>query len=204
MAPPMAHASRIMPDVPTRCATMAGFRKMPAPMMAPTTTMVASKVPRRRSYPAPCAESVGGLVSGMIAEHRTLECRTRGNDDIVDLTDQLQIAIAETGVQTGQAALMVQGSTASLTTLEYEPGLVNHDITAALEGIAPRDARYVHEETWHDDNGHSHVRASVVGPSMALPIVEGRVPLGTWQQVVLIDSDTRPRSRVVHLSVVGV
>jgi secondary thiamine-phosphate synthase enzyme len=75
---------------------------------------------------------------------------------------------------------------------------------APLEGIAPRDARYVHEETWHDDNGHSHVRASVVGPSMALPIVEGRVPLGTWQQVVLIDSDTRPRSRVVHLSVVGV
>jgi secondary thiamine-phosphate synthase enzyme len=140
----------------------------------------------------------------MIVEHRTLECRTRGNDHIVDLTGQLQAAIADTGVQTGQAALMVQGSTASLTTLEYEPGLVGHDIAAALEGIAPRDARYEHEETWHDDNGHSHVRASVVGPSMALPIVEGRVPLGTWQQVVLIDSDTRPRARTVHLSVMGV
>ena len=71
-------------------------------------------------------------------------------------------------------------------------------------GIAPRDGRYLHEETWHDDNGHSHVRASVVGPSLALPIVEGRVPLGTWQQVVLIDSDTRPRARTVHLSVMGV
>jgi len=140
----------------------------------------------------------------MIAEHRTLECHTRGHDHIVDLTGQLQAAVAESGIQTGQAALMVQGSTASLTTLEYEPGLVNHDITAALEGIAPKDARYEHEETWHDDNGHSHVRASVVGPSMALPIVEGRVPLGTWQQVVLIDSDTRPRKRVVHLSVMGV
>lgn len=140
----------------------------------------------------------------MIAEHRTLECHTRGNDHIVDLTEQLQAAVAESGIQTGQAALMVQGSTASLTTLEYEPGLVNYDITAALEGIAPRDARYEHEETWHDDNGHSHVRASVVGPSMALPIVDGRVPLGTWQQVVLIDSDTRPRARVVHLSVIGV
>ena len=140
----------------------------------------------------------------MIAEHRTLECHTRGNDHIVDLTEQLQAAIAEIGVRTGQAALMVQGSTASLTTLEYEPGLVNHDISTALEGIAPKDARYEHEETWHDDNGHSHVRASVVGPSMALPIVDGRVPLGTWQQVVLIDSDTRPRARVVHLSVVGV
>jgi secondary thiamine-phosphate synthase enzyme len=140
----------------------------------------------------------------MIAEHRTLECRTRGNDHIVDLTGQLQAAVADTGVQTGQAALMVQGSTASLTTLEYEPGLVNHDIATALEGIAPRDARYEHEETWHDDNGHSHVRASVVGPSMALPIVEGRVPLGTWQQVVLIDCDTRARSRTVHVSVVGI
>ena len=140
----------------------------------------------------------------MIIEHRTLTCRTRGDDHIVDLTGQLQSAIAETGVRTGQAALMVQGSTASLTTLEFEPGLVNRDISAALEGIAPRDGRYLHEETWHDDNGHSHVRASMVGPSLALPIVEGRVPLGTWQQVVLIDSDTRPRDRVVHLSVLGI
>lgn len=140
----------------------------------------------------------------MIVQHRTLECTTRGNDHIVDLTAQLQAAIAETGVRTGQAALLVQGSTAALTTLEFEPGLVNHDVASALEGIAPRDARYEHEETWHDDNGHSHVRASLVGPSLALPIVEGRVPLGTWQQVVLIDSDTRPRRRVVHVSVVGV
>lgn len=139
----------------------------------------------------------------MIVEHRTVECTTRGHDDIVDLTAAVQTAIAETGVLTGQAALLVQGSTAALTTLEYEPGLVNHDIATALEGIAPRDGRYVHEETWHDDNGHSHVRASLIGPSLALPIVEGRVPLGTWQQIVLVDSDTRPRSRVVHLSVVG-
>ena len=140
----------------------------------------------------------------MIAEHFSLECRTHGNDQIVDVTDQVQAAVAESGVSTGQAALLVHGSTAAVTTLEYEPGLVNHDIATAMERIAPRDARYEHEETWHDDNGHSHVRASMVGPSMALPIVEGRVPLGTWQQVVLIDSDTRPRARVVHLSVVGV
>jgi len=139
----------------------------------------------------------------MIVEHRTLQCATQGHDDIVDLTETVQIAIAETGVDTGQAALLVHGSTASLTTLEYEPGLVNHDISAALERVAPRDGRYVHEETWHDDNGHSHVRASLIGPSLALPIVEGRVPLGTWQQIVLVDSDTRPRSRVVHMSVVG-
>jgi secondary thiamine-phosphate synthase enzyme len=140
----------------------------------------------------------------MIAEHRTLVCRTRGNDHVVDITDQVQAAVAETGVRTGQAALLVHGSTASLTTIEYEPGLVEHDLAAALERIAPRGARYEHEETWHDDNGHSHVRASLVGPTLALPIVEGRIPLGTWQQIVLVDSDTRPRTRTVHVSVVGV
>ncbi len=139
----------------------------------------------------------------MIAEHRTLERRTRGHDHILDLTAELQSLIAETGVRTGQAALLVQGSTAALTTLEFEPGLVEHDVAAALERIAPRDIRYEHEETWHDDNGHSHVRAALLGPSLALPIVDGRIPLGTWQQVVLVDLDTRPRSRTVHLSILG-
>ncbi len=140
----------------------------------------------------------------MIAEHRTIERRTRGDDDIVDLTAELQELVAATGVTTGQAALLVEGSTAALTTLEFEPGLVGHDVAAALERVAPRDAPYEHEATWHDDNGHSHVRAALVGPSLALPVVEGRVPLGTWQQVVLVDFDTRPRRRTVHVSVVGV
>ena len=140
----------------------------------------------------------------MIVENGTIECHTRGDDHIVDLTGLVQAAVATAGVSRGQAALLVHGSTASLSTLEFEPGLVNHDISAALEGIAPRDARYEHEETWHDDNGHSHVRAALVGPSLALPIVDGSVPLGTWQQIVLIDSDTRPRQRTVHWSIVGV
>jgi len=140
----------------------------------------------------------------MIVQHRTIRCRTQGNDQILDLTGQVQEIVGATGVTTGQAALLVHGSTAALTTLEFEPGLVTHDVEAALERIAPRGARYRHEETWHDDNGHSHVRASLVGPSLALPIHEGRVPLGTWQQVVLIDSDTRPRERVVHVSIVGI
>jgi secondary thiamine-phosphate synthase enzyme len=140
----------------------------------------------------------------MIAEHRTLERRTRGNDHIVDLTRELQDLVASTGVTTGQAALLVHGSTAALTTLEFEPGLVEHDVAAAMERLAPRGARYEHEETWHDDNGHSHVRAALVGPSLSLPVVEGRIPLGTWQQVVLVDFDTRPRNRVVHVTVVGV
>jgi len=139
----------------------------------------------------------------MIAEHYTLECATRGNDHVVDITGQVQAAVEASGVTTGQAALLVHGSTAAVTTLEYEPGLVNHDVAAAMERLAPRDARYEHEETWHDDNGHSHVRASTVGPSLALPVAAGRVPLGTWQQIVLIDFDTRPRRRTLHLSVVG-
>ena len=140
----------------------------------------------------------------MIAVHRTIEVSTRGNDHILDLTDDVQSFVAETGVSTGQVVLMVQGSTGSITTLEFEPGLVNHDISAAMERLAPRDGQYVHEETWHDDNGHAHVRASTVGPALALPVVNGVVPLGTWQQIVLMDFDTRPRRRTVHVSVVGV
>lgn len=140
----------------------------------------------------------------MIADHVVLECSTRGHDHIVDLTPQVQAAVADSGIQTGQAALLVHGSTASLTTLEFEPGLVDHDIATALERIAPRDARYEHEETWHDDNGHSHVRASLIGPSLALPITDGHVPLGTWQQIVLVDSDTRSRRRTVNMTMLGV
>jgi secondary thiamine-phosphate synthase enzyme len=140
----------------------------------------------------------------MIAQHQTLELKTQGNDHILDITDEVQSFLAETGVSTGQVVLMVQGSTGSITTLEFEPGLVNHDIAAAMERLAPRDGRYVHEETWHDDNGHSHVRASTVGPALSLPVVEGVVPLGTWQQIVFMDFDTRARARTIHMSVVGV
>jgi secondary thiamine-phosphate synthase enzyme len=140
----------------------------------------------------------------MIAQHQTLELKTQGNDHILDITDDVQSFLAETGVSTGQVVLMVQGSTGSITTLEFEPGLVNHDIAAAMERLAPRDGRYVHEETWHDDNGHSHVRASTVGPALSLPVVEGVVPLGTWQQIVFMDFDTRARARTIHMSVVGV
>lgn len=128
---------------------------------------------------------------------------SKGNNHILDLTEDLQQLVGESGARTGQVVAMVVGSTAGLTTLEFEPGLVNHDIAAVMERIAPEDDDYLHEQTWGDDNGHSHVRAALMGPSLALPIVEGRVPLGTWQQVVLVDFDTRPRQRQIVVTIVG-
>ena len=128
---------------------------------------------------------------------------TRGNGDILDLSDPLRRIVTESGVATGQVTAMVVGSTAALSTVEFEPGLVEHDIVAALERLAPEDGVYRHEETWNDDNGHSHVRATLVGPSLALPVVDGAVPFGTWQQPVLMDFDTRPRERTVVVTVVG-
>jgi len=132
-----------------------------------------------------------------------LEVRTRGNGHVVDLTDQVAAVVTACGLSAGVATLFVVGSTAGLTTTEYEPGLVNHDLKAAFERIAPEDGVYEHENTWHDDNGHSHVRASLLGPSLAVPFVDRRLTLGTWQQIILIDFDTRARSRTVVCQILG-
>lgn len=132
-----------------------------------------------------------------------IRLETRGDGHILDLSEALRRIVAESGVRTGRATAMVVGSTAALSTLEYEPGLVEHDIVDALERVAPEDGTYRHEETWNDDNGHSHVRATLVGPSLALPVVEGEVPFGRWQQPVLLDFDTRPRERTVVVTVTG-
>jgi secondary thiamine-phosphate synthase enzyme len=131
----------------------------------------------------------------------TVAVSTRGNSQMLDLTAEVQAVVARHGFREGHALIFVIGSTAALTTVEFEPGL-QQDLPAALERIAPRSIRYAHENTWHDDNGHSHVRASLVGPSLAVPFQEGRLLLGTWQQIVLLDFDTRSRKRqlVVQLS----
>lgn len=142
-------------------------------------------------------------MADVIVHDDEIRLRTRGDGHILDLSDELRRIVSESGVAAGQLTAMVVGSTAALSTVEYEPGLVEHDIVAALERLAPEDGVYRHEETWHDDNGHSHVRAALIGPSLALPVVDGGVPLGTWQQVVLVDLDTRPRSRAVEVTVVG-
>ena len=129
--------------------------------------------------------------------------KTRGHCDVVDMTEQVSAAVAGAGVRDGTATLFNIGSTAGITTTEYEPGLATYDLKAAFERIAPENARYEHEQTWHDDNGHAHVRASLLGPSLNVPIVDGRLTLGTWQQIILVDFDTRPRTRTIICQVVG-
>ncbi len=134
--------------------------------------------------------------------HREIRVSTVGQDDLIDLTDDVAAVVASTGVMDGVVVAFVVGSTAAVTTIEFEPGLA-HDLPAALELIAPRHGHYEHEARWHDDNGHSHVRASLIGPSLTIPLVKGKLTLGTWQQVVLFECDTRPRERTVIVQVLG-
>lgn len=132
-----------------------------------------------------------------------LQVQTRGNSQVINITDSVAEIVAGSGLAAGVATLFTVGSTAGLTTTEYEPGLVNHDLKAAFERIAPEDGLYEHEKTWDDDNGHSHVRASLLGPSLSIPFVDGRLTLGTWQQIILIDFDTRARTRTIVCQVMG-
>ncbi len=132
-----------------------------------------------------------------------LQFSTRGDSEMIDITDSIASVVKNSRVQEGSAVVFVVGSTASVTTTEYEPGL-RKDIPLALDRIAPRNARYHHDDTWHDGNGHAHVRASFVGPSLIIPFSGGELLLGTWQQVVLIDFDNRPRDRTVVVQVLGV
>jgi secondary thiamine-phosphate synthase enzyme len=132
-----------------------------------------------------------------------INVQTNGNCDVVNITDQVSEAVGRSGITAGTVTIFNVGSTGAITTTEYEPGLVNHDIKAAFEKIAPENARYEHEQTWHDDNGHSHVRATLLGPSLAVPIVDGALTLGTWQQIILVDFDTRARARTVICQTIG-
>lgn len=129
--------------------------------------------------------------------------QTRGNSHVLDITENVVGVLRDSGVRDGILVVFVVGSTAGITTTEAEPGLLTHDLEAFYERIAPAGQYYKHEETWHDDNGHSHVRASSLGPSLTVPVVEGRMTLGTWQQIVLLDFDTRSRQREVVVQIVG-
>jgi secondary thiamine-phosphate synthase enzyme len=128
---------------------------------------------------------------------------THGNCHVLNITDDVSRALEGCGLRAGVVTLFNVGSTAGITTTEFEPGLAEHDLKAAFERIAPQAGHYEHENTWQDDNGHSHVRASLLGPSLAVPFSDGRLVLGTWQQIILIDFDTRPRRRTVVCQIMG-
>ena len=132
---------------------------------------------------------------------KTIELKTKGFTDIIDLSDEIGKFLKETKVKEGTIVIFVPGSTAAITTIEYEPGLTK-DIPKFLEEILPYKKDYEHHKTWHDDNGSAHVRAALIGPSQAIPIIDGELACGTWQQVVLIDFDTNPRTRKVILQLI--
>jgi secondary thiamine-phosphate synthase enzyme len=133
---------------------------------------------------------------------KKLTVNTRGDGDTLDITPGVTRAITESNLTGGIVTLFVIGSTAALTTIEYEDGAVA-DLGRVLENIAPRDAEYVHHLRWGDDNGHSHVRAALLGPSLSVPFVGGQLTLGTWQQIIVIDFDTRPRQREIVAQILG-
>jgi secondary thiamine-phosphate synthase enzyme len=131
-----------------------------------------------------------------------LSLRTAGSGDMKNITAEIQTVLNKTGLKNGTVTVFVIGSTAGLTTIEYEPGL-KKDLNDAFERVAPRSEYYEHSQRWGDDNGHSHVRASLLGPSLNVPFSQGTLELGTWQQIVLVDFDTHPRQREVILKFIG-
>jgi secondary thiamine-phosphate synthase enzyme len=130
-----------------------------------------------------------------------LEFTTQGDGDVIDLTDGVERVVRSSGVEHGVVTVFVPGSTAAVTTMEFEPGGV-HDLREALDRLIPREGDYEHNRLNHDSNSHAHMRAAIVGPSESLPIEDGRLATGTWQQLVLIDFDDRPRRRTVSVTVV--
>ena len=131
-----------------------------------------------------------------------INIKTRGEVDIVDITSDIQSVVNKSKLRDGIACIFVGGSTGAITTIEHEPGLMK-DLPRALEKIAPKGVHYDHHETWHDDNGHSHVRASLIGSSTTIPIRDGKLLHGTWQQIVFVELDTQPRSRNISVQIVG-
>jgi len=121
---------------------------------------------------------------------------------MVDITPQINDILSASGLQEGQVTVFATGATAAVTTVEYEPGLLR-DVPEALNRIAPEGVHYHHDATWHDGNGNSHVRASLVGPSLTVPFVSGRLLLGTWQQIVFVDCDNRSRQRNIPVQLIG-
>jgi secondary thiamine-phosphate synthase enzyme len=137
----------------------------------------------------------------MVATHRRT-VSTRGQGDGHDITDLVASAVADSTASSGIVTVFVVGSTAAVTTIEFEPGAVA-DLNRLFDELAPKEADYRHHLRWGDDNGSSHVRAALLGPSLTIPFADGKLLLGTWQQVLLLELDTRPRKRELVLQIVG-
>lgn len=135
--------------------------------------------------------------------HKKIQFETNGEGDIIDITPRVKAAVSESGIKEGLVTVFVNGSTAAVTTIEYEPGVLS-DLRRALSVLAPDDISYAHDSRWGDGNGRSHVKASIVGPSLSVPVIGGEPALGTWQQVVLLELDVRSsRTRNIIISVTG-
>ncbi len=138
----------------------------------------------------------------MTVSTRLIKIHSKGENDMIDLTGEISNFVKNSGISNGTVTVFVSGSTGSVTTIEYEPGLIK-DFPEMLGRIAPQDLDYDHEQMWHDGNGHSHVKASLMGPSLTIPFIEGELCLGTWQQIVFLELDTRSRTRNLISQIIG-
>lgn len=138
----------------------------------------------------------------MTVETRNIKIHSKKENDMIDLTEMISKEILDSKISNGIVTIFIQGSTGSIFTIEYEPGLIK-DFPEMLSRIAPEDIKYGHEEMWHDGNGHSHVKASLVGSSLTVPFNDNLLCLGTWQQIVFLELDTRERTRNLVLQIIG-
>ena len=138
----------------------------------------------------------------MPVKNFSLPLSTNGNADIRDITDQVAGLISKSGLASGTATIFCPSSTSALTTIEYESGVLS-DLRRLFDEIVPVNREYAHDERWHDGNGHSHVRAALLGPSLTVPFVDGQLTLGTWQQIIYLDFDNRPRQRKLVVQLIG-
>ncbi len=138
----------------------------------------------------------------MTVQTQTLQFQTQGHADVVDITGQVEAAVQESGVKSGTVTVFCPSATSALTTIEYESGCVS-DLRRLFDEIVPPNRPYAHNARWGDGNGHSHVRAALLGPSLTVPFVNGRLTLGTWQQIIFVDFDNRHRQRELILQIIG-
>lgn len=141
-------------------------------------------------------------IGGNVIHHCEIDLQTRGNADMHDLTANVEKVVREIGLKNGLVTLFTPSSTSALTTIEFESGALD-DLRRALDQIAPPEGNYHHNLRWGDGNGHSHLRAALLGPSLSIPVVEGKFSLGTWQQILFIDFDIRPRRRRIVVQAIG-